>query len=211
MKRIFLVRHGETDWNLEGRFQGKMDIPLNILGKKQAEAASGALGTSFIGRVISSHLSRASETAGFTASLFGLPVELERGLAEIDHGLWEGHTAGEVEKMWPGMLDLWHSSPEKAAMPGGESLHDVSDRAWKAFREVLAGPGDVVAVFSHDAVIKVILCRILGCPLSSFWRFSIANGSITLIEDGGKGLSISVMGDSCHLGSPWMRKEQKGL
>ncbi|KUK84434.1 MAG: Fructose-2,6-bisphosphatase [Synergistales bacterium 58_81] len=149
MKRIFLVRHGETDWNLEGRFQGKMDIPLNILGKKQAEAASGALGTS--------------------------------------------------------------SSPEKAAMPGGESLHDVSDRAWKAFREVLAGPGDVVAVFSHDAVIKVILCRILGCPLSSFWRFRIANGSITLIEDGGKGLSVSVMGDSCHLGSLWMRKEQKGL
>lgn len=77
--------------------------------------------------------------------------------------------------------------PRRGDHAKGESLHDVSDRAWKDFEEVLAGPGDGVAVFSHDAVIKVILCRVLGCPLSSFWRFRITNGSITLIEGGGKG------------------------
>lgn len=109
------------------------------------------------------------------------------------------------------MLDLWHSSPEKVAMPGGESLHEVSERSWEVLRNIIAGPENTVAVFSHDAVVKVILCRVLGCPLSSFWRFRIANGSITLIEDGGKGLSVSVLGDTCHLGSAWERKEQKGL
>ncbi len=211
MKRIFLIRHGETDWNCQGRFQGKMDIPLNPLGREQALAAAKALMTASIERVVSSPLSRASDTAEAAAVRLDLSVEIREGLREIDHGQWEGHTAGEIAHLWPGQLDLWHSCPEEVIMPRGESLHDVSDRAWKDFEEVLAGPGDGVAVFSHDAVIKVILCRVLGCPLSSFWRFRITNGSITLIEGGGKGLSVSVVGDACHLGNAWERKEQKGL
>ena len=211
MKRVFLIRHGETDWNREGRFQGKMDIPLNGLGTAQAEAAAKALERANIDRVVSSPLSRAAETALPAASFAGLSVEMNVDLKEIDHGLWECHTAEEVEKLWPGMLALWHSAPEKVTMPGGENLENVQIRSWKAFEEVLAGPGERVAIFSHDAVIKVILCRVLGCPLSSFWRFRIANGSITLLEAGEKGLSLHVMGDACHLGNAWERKEQKGL
>lgn len=211
MKRVFLVRHGETDWNRDGRFQGKMDIPLNSLGEQQAEAAAKALGKADIDRMVSSPLSRAAKTAQAAASWTGLDIDMHCGFQEIDHGHWEGHTADEVDKLWPGMLGTWHSAPEKVTMPGGEGLEDVQTRSWKALEDVLAGPGERVAIFSHDAVIKVILCLVLGCPLSSFWRFRIANGSITLIEDGEKGLGVSVMGDACHLGSAWDRKEQKGL
>jgi len=211
MKRIFLVRHGETDWNREGRFQGKMDIPLNDLGREQAAAAAKALEGADIDRMVTSPLSRAEKTAEASSRKNGLEVEIHGGFREIDHGRWEGHTVEEIEKLWPGMLGTWHSHPEKVIMPEGETLRDVQARAWAALEDVIAAPGNRVAVFSHDAVIKVLLCRVLGCPLSSFWRFRIANGSITLIEGGGKGLSVSVVGDACHLGNAWERKEQKGL
>ena len=211
MKHIFLIRHGETDWNREGRFQGQMDIPLNALGRKQAEAAAKALENAAIDRVVASPLSRAADTARASASIAGLDVEIMEGLREINHGLWEGHTASEMEKLWPGMLPLWHSTPEKVTMPEGENLDDVKTRAWIALEDVIAAPGNRVAVFSHDAVIKVILCEVLGCPLSSFWRFRIANGSITLLEAGEKRLSLHVMGDAHHTGNPWKREEQKGL
>jgi len=211
MKRAFLVRHGETDWNREGRFQGKRDIPLNDLGNMQARAAAEALLSASVDRVVSSPLSRAAETARATASLQGIGLETHRDLSEIDHGLWEGHTAGEVENLWPGMPALWHSNPEEVTMPEGESLQDVSVRAWRAFGEILAGPGNAVALFSHDAVLKVLLCRIFGCPLSSFWRFRLGNGSITLLEETSRGLEVLVMGEACHLGSVWERAVQKGL
>jgi len=119
MRRIFLVRHGETDWNREGRFQGRRDIPLNDLGRGQARSAAGALLRASVDRVVSSPLSRAAGTAEAAASLLGLGIETHPGLIEIDHGLWEGHTAGEVEGLWPGMLSLWHSRPEEVTMPGG--------------------------------------------------------------------------------------------
>lgn len=211
MKHIFLIRHGETGWNREGRFQGKMDIPLNVLGKKQAEAAAKALESAAINRVVSSPLSRAADTARASATLMGLAVEFAEGFREIDHGLWEGHTSDEVNRLWPGMLPQWHSAPEKVTMPEGETLEDVKVRAWAALEDVIASPGNRVAIFSHDAVIKVILCEVLGCPLNSFWRFRIANGSITLLEAGEKGLSLHVMGDAHHTGNPWKRAEQKGL
>lgn len=211
MKRLFLVRHGETDWNREGRFQGKRDIPLNALGSTQARAVAEALLSASVDRVVSSPLSRAAQTARATASLLGMGLETHQGLSEIDHGLWEGHTAGEVENLWPGMLTLWHSSPGEVTMPEGESLQDVSGRAWMTFGEILAGPGNTVALFSHDAVLKVLLCRIFECPLSSFWRFRLGNGSITLLEETPRGLEVLVMGEACHLGSAWERAVQKGL
>lgn len=211
MKHIFLIRHGETDWNREGRFQGKMDIPLNALGRKQAAAAAKALENAAIDRVVSSSLSRAADTAGASTALSGLSVEVMDGFREIDHGLWEGHTAEEVEKLWPGMLGTWHSHPETVTMPEGETLKDVQVRALAALEDVIAAKGSRVAVFSHDAVIKVILCGVVDCKLSSFWRFRIANGSITLLEAGEKGLSLHVMGDAHHTGNPWQRVEQKGL
>ncbi|HDQ92762.1 MAG TPA: histidine phosphatase family protein, partial [Synergistetes bacterium] len=171
MKRLFLIRHGETDWNREGRFQGKMDIPLNSPGREQALAAARALESADIDRVVSSPLSRAGKTANATAALLGLHVKVMDGFREIDHGLWEGHTADEVEKLWPGMLAIWHSHPETVTMPEGETLKDVQARAWAALEDVIAGPGSRVSIFSHDAVIKVILCGVVGCNLSSFWRF----------------------------------------
>lgn len=211
MKRIFLIRHGETAWNREGRFQGQMDIPLNDLGFRQAVAAADALKDTTVDRIVTSPLSRAVATGHPLALQKGIPIEKVDDLQEIGHGLWEGRTAGDVEKKWPGMLATWHSRPDLLNMPEGESLADVRKRAWPAFLRVTEGEGESIVVVSHDAVLKVLLCRILGCPLRSFWRFQIANGSITLLELSEKGWRMPLMGESGHLGNPFFREEQKGL
>jgi len=212
MKRIFLVRHGETDWNREGRFQGQMDIPLNGTGLVQARSVAEALKDVSLDRIVASPLSRARETARPLAELKGLRAELSEGLIEIGHGLWEGRTSGEVEAEWPGRLEAWHTRPETVVMPGEESLEDVQNRAWPALLRVAEGKGENIAVFTHDAVLKVLLMNVLDCPLSSFWKFQLANGSITLLEQSEKGWRIPLMGEAGHLGSTFgIRAEQKGL
>ena len=213
-KRIFLVRHGETSWNREGRFQGQIDVPLNDIGLRQADAVAEALKDVPFDRIISSNLSRALRTALPLASRMriGMGVETDDDLKEIAHGLWEGRIAAEVEATYPGDLALWHTRPETVVMPEGESLVDVQNRAWAALLRIAQGKGETVAVFTHDAVLKVLLMNVLDCPLSSFWRFQLANGSITLLELGEKGWRIPLMGEAGHLGSVFgKRAEQKGL
>ena len=213
MKRLFLVRHGETDWNREGRFQGRMDVPLNDAGLRQAEAAACALKGTPFDRILSSGLSRALQTARPLArTIPGVEIEIDDDLSEIAHGLWEGRTAGEVEAVFPGALVQWHTNPQTVVMPQGESLEDVGDRAWPALMRIARGEGETIAIFSHDAVLKVLLMKVLDCPLSSFWRFQLANGSITLLELGDRGWRIPLMGETGHLGSVFGgRAEQKGL
>ena len=212
MKRVFLVRHGETDWNREGRFQGQMDIPLNGTGVVQALSVAEALKDVSLDRIVASPLSRARETARPLAELKGLRAELSEGLIEIGHGLWEGRTAPEVEAEWADVLEAWHTRPETVVMPEGESLEDVQNRAWPALLRIAEGKGENIAVFTHDAVLKVLLMNVLDCPLSSFWKFQLANGSITLLEQSEKGWRIPLMGEAGHLGSTFgIRAEQKGL
>jgi len=213
-KRIFLVRHGETSWNREGRFQGQIDVPLNDIGLRQADAVAEALKDVPFDRIISSNLSRALRTALPLASRMrlGMGVETDDDLREIGHGLWEGCTAAEVEAMYPGALALWHTRPETVVMPEGESLADVQNRAWPALLRIAEEKGETIAVFTHDAVLKVLLMKALDCPLSCFWRFQLANGSITLLELGDKGWRIPLMGEAGHLGAVFgKREEQKGL
>lgn len=210
MKRIVLIRHGETAWNCQGRFQGQMDIPLNDLGRQQAETVAEVLAPVPFRRIVASDLSRAMATAVPLALRLGLAVEPMAAFREISHGGWEGKTATEVEQQWPGTLGQWHTHPGEVTMPGGESLSDVSARAWPAFLSLFEDDRDPVALFIHDAVLKVILCTILSAPLGSFWRFQIANGSVTVAEMGPKGLRIALMGYTASE-DLLSRPEQKGL
>ncbi|MEA3508053.1 MAG: histidine phosphatase family protein [Synergistota bacterium] len=211
--RLFLVRHGLTDWNTANRFQGKKDIPLNSEGLRQAGLAAGALENAGLDAVWSSPLSRAFETASAIGSACGVDVQTHAGLAEIDHGDWEGLKAPDVEARWPGMLNAWRSEPGKVTMPGGESLTDVLGRALGAVSDISAACGrSTVAVVTHDAVLKVLLCNWLGMDISGgFWRFQLANASISIFELDKKGARTPLIGDACHLGDPFERPEQKGL
>lgn len=213
--RLFIVRHGETLWNKEGRFQGQIDTDLSEKGLEQADLIAEKLASHKFDAVVSSPLARARVTGERIAAACGCKTfEIAEGLTEINHGEWEGLMASEVEERWPELLAEWHASPENVTMPGegGESLDDVQKRSVAAAEHIAARFKGDVCVTAHDAVIKVLLCKIVGAPLSSFWNFQIANCSLTIAElRDGKQPRISLLGDANHLGEGFDRAEQKGL
>ncbi len=183
--RLFLVRHGETDWNCEGKFQGQIDIPLNKNGHNQAFAAREFLSRQKIDRAYSSSLSRPKQTAEEILKEHpNINLEVKTGLIEIGHGLWEGKLESEINKAWPELLQTWKKTPEKVQMPEGESIHDVWERAVASWEEICEklSPSETVLVVAHDAVNKVILCHLLGLSPSDIWMVKQGNGGITVID-----------------------------
>ncbi len=184
-KRIILVRHGETDWNKQGRFQGQIDIPLNKNGKAQAKAASEFLKNIIIHKAFSSSLSRPRETAQIILNEHpGIGISLKDNLKEIGHGKWEGKLESEINCDWPDLLKTWKISPEKVQMPEGENINDVSARSIKGWIEICKDlkNDETALVVAHDAVNKTILCHLLGLMPSKIWMIKQGNGGITLID-----------------------------
>ena len=184
-KRIILVRHGETDWNKQGRFQGQIDIPLNQNGKAQAQAASEFLKTISIQKAFSSSLSRPRETAQIILKEHpGIEISLKDNLKEIGHGKWEGKLESEIKSDWPDLLEAWKTLPEKVQMPDGENIKEVSTRSITGWIEICKDlkNDETALVVAHDAVNKTILCHLLGLAPSKIWMIKQGNGGITIID-----------------------------
>lgn len=185
--RILLARHGETPWNAEGRYQGQEDIPLSDVGIAQATALGERLRNTRIDRAIASPLSRARRTAELALGDARMPqLRFDDGFKEIAHGEWEGLLASEIRARDGERLQAWRDAPDTVQMPGagGESLQQVLDRAWPAFARACAGLGadDSLLIVAHDAVNRVLLCRVLGIPLSKLWTFRQAPTTLNLLE-----------------------------
>ncbi len=188
-KRIILVRHGETDWNKQGRFQGQIDIPLNQNGKDQAQAASEFLKNVSIQKAFSSSLSRPIETAQIILKEHPeIKISLKDKLKEIGHGKWEGKLESEIESDWPDLLQEWKSFPEKVQMPEGENIKQVSIRSITGWKEICNDleNDETALVVAHDAVNKTILCHLLGLMPSNIWMIKQGNGGITVIDLSGR-------------------------
>lgn len=183
--RILLARHGETPWNAEGRYQGQIDIPLSPIGQAQAQALGERLASVDITRAVASPLVRAQLTAQLALGAGRAPMLLtEPDLQEIAHGEWEGLLASEIHEKDPSRLQAWREEPDTVLMPGGESLRLVLERSWRGLARAAEGLGDhdTLLVVAHDAVNRVILCRILGLPLSRLWSFRQAPTTLNLLE-----------------------------
>jgi len=183
--RILLARHGETPWNAEGRYQGQEDIALSDVGERQAALLGARLADVRIDRAVASPLSRADRTARLALGAEReAMLRTDAGLAEIAHGTWEGLLASEIRERDPERLAAWRDTPDTVLMPGGESLQQVFDRAWPAFVAAIdgLGPDDTALIVAHDAVNRVILCRILGIPFSRLWTFRQAPTTLNLLE-----------------------------
>ncbi|WP_421570694.1 histidine phosphatase family protein [Stenotrophomonas sp. PD6] len=183
--RILLARHGETPWNAEGRYQGQIDIPLSPIGEAQAQALGERLKSVDITRAVASPLSRAQRTAQLALGAGRADMLLtEPDLQEIAHGEWEGLLATEIHDKDPSRRQAWRDEPDTVLMPGGESLRLVLDRSWRGLARATEGLGehDTLLVVAHDAVNRVILCRILGLPLSRLWTFRQAPTTLNLLE-----------------------------
>ena len=153
---ILLLRHGQSTWNAEGRWQGQSDPPLSDLGREQAEEAAGKLDDVGVTAVITSDLGRARETGEILARALDLdPPREDPGLREYDVGDWEGLTRPEIEVGWPDQLAAWKEG-RLLATPGGETRSAFLERVMAALRRVAAAAelGDVVVVVSHGGAIR---------------------------------------------------------
>lgn len=183
--RILLARHGETAWNAEGRYQGQEDIVLSETGERQAMKLGERLRDVRIDRAVTSPLTRAYQTAQFALGSVRAPMlSVDNGLMEIAHGSWEGKLAAEILASDAARFGAWRDAPHTVQMPGGESLKQVLDRAWLALAEACdgLGDGDTLLVVAHDAVNRVLLCRVLGLPMSQLWSFRQAPTTLNLLE-----------------------------
>jgi probable phosphoglycerate mutase len=187
--RLLLVRHGETEWNRQGRFQGQIDVPLNQNGQRQASQAGEFLKAIDIDFAVSSSMARPKETGEIILNHHpNVTLELRDDLREISHGLWEGKFESEIEASYPGMLQQWQRHPETVQMPEGENLQQVWDRAiagWQAIvKSVESRTSEpcTVLVVAHDAINKAILCYIAGLGVDAFWNFKQGNGAVSVID-----------------------------
>ncbi|HJS34227.1 MAG TPA: histidine phosphatase family protein [Pseudoxanthomonas sp.] len=183
--RILLARHGETPWNAEGRYQGQIDIPLSPVGEGQATALGQRLKDVRIDRAVASPLSRAQLTAQLALGEARADLlQTDADLQEIAHGEWEGLLASEIQEKDPARLLAWREEPDTVLMPGGESLRQVLDRSWRGLARAADGLGDddTLLIVAHDAVNRVLLCRILGLPIAKLWTFRQAPTTLNLLE-----------------------------
>lgn len=183
--RLLLVRHGETEWNRQKRFQGQIDVPLNNNGHAQARRASEFLANVKIDKAFSSPMLRPKDTALEILSKHpDIKLELFEELKEISHGLWEGKFEHEIEAEFAGQLDIWQSQPETVQMPEGENLQQVWDRIaiiWQKIVESVPA-GETALVVAHDAVNKAILCLLFDFTPEQFWVFKQGNGGVSVID-----------------------------
>ncbi len=216
--RLLLVRHGETEWNRQGRFQGQIDIPLNDNGRLQAQKASEFLLNVAIDFAVSSSMARPKETAEIILQQHPhIELGLEDGLREISHGLWEGKFEKEIEQEFPGELERWRTIPQFVQMPEGENLQQVCDRSvatWQSIvQTALNEQRQIGLIVAHDATNKTLLCHILGLSGENFWNFRQGNGAVSVIDypSGLNGLPVlQAMNITAHLGGGVLDKTAAG-
>jgi broad specificity phosphatase PhoE len=216
--RLLLVRHGETDWNRQTRFQGQIDVPLNDNGRQQSQKAGEFLRDVAIDFAVSSTMLRPKETAEIILKQHpNVKLDLQDGLREISHGLWEGKLESEIEQEFLGELQRWRLVPAQVQMPEGENLQEVWERSVAAWQSIVQAASTnqfkTVLVVAHDATNKTLLCHVLGLSLENFWNFRQGNGAVSVIDypSGIDGLPVlQAMNITTHFGGGVLDKTAAG-
>jgi probable phosphoglycerate mutase len=178
--RVYVARHGETTWNLAGRYQGRLESELSPLGARQALALADAMARVKVGRVVSSRLRRCTATAQPAADRLHLRVETDDRLIEIAHGTWEGRLRDELAANDPARYRAWRADPAHVQFENGESIADVLAR-WRDFAASFA-PDAPALVVTHDAVVRVALVDATSRGLEHFWTTRVENGAYAVFD-----------------------------
>jgi alpha-ribazole phosphatase len=189
---IYLLRHGAVGLEETRRFIGHLDVPLSLLGERQAAAQAGRLREVSLAAVFCSDLTRARRTAEVIAAPQGLAPRVVPALREMDMGRWDGLTAAEIEAQEPEAFRDWMANLGHFPFPGGESLEDLAARAWPVFQAIVAAhAGRAIAVVGHGGTNRMLLCQILGMPLGRILVFGQDYAALSVLahRDGGWQLS----------------------
>jgi len=197
---LFVVRHGETEWNLLGRQQGHLDSPLTELGIRQAQALTEGLAAKGIEAIYSSDLGRATQTAEVIAARIGLTVASERRLRERHLGEMQGLTMTAYRDQNPDEFSRFESRSPEYRFPGGESARQQYERCVGCCLELASRhTGGKVLVVTHGGVLSSLLRHALGIPLTEERRFSLFNAAINRFSISGKVWRVDTWGDISHL------------
>jgi broad specificity phosphatase PhoE len=201
--RLYLIRHGQTDWNAEGRYQGQIDSTLSERGREQSAQVAAALASVPLRAIYSSPLSRARDTAAALAAVHGLPVLTLDRLREVGMGEWEGLTSEEITARFGDILRARRRDPERVTPGGGETLAELRARGVEAVREIVAcHPGETVAAVAHGGLNKTILLAVLDAPLHRYWAIRQDNGAINVLEFDERGARVALLNETAHLAPP---------
>ncbi|ADC89511.1 Phosphoglycerate mutase [Thermocrinis albus DSM 14484] len=201
MVKLFVVRHAESTWNPEGRYQGLLDPELSQRGLQQARLLAEALRNVPFDVIYSSPLRRTYLTALEIAKGRDVHVVKDERIREIDHGVWSGLTVEEVKRRFPETFRMWMEEPHRTSFEGGESLTDVYRRVADFVEEIKRKhQHQTVAVVSHTVPIRAMYCYLLGVDLSRFWSFGCDNASYSVIHLEENRNVIQKLNITCHLG-----------
>ena len=201
MTEIIIIRHGETEWNKTGRFQGHSDVPLSAEGRTQAAALGKNLAVDHVDMIYASDLTRAMETAAPLAQRFGLEVISDPQLRELNFGAWEGRNFNDVNAENPNAMKNFYTDPEQADIPESEPFPEFQRRIAGRVREIVAQKrGKRIVIVSHGASIRILLADLLSMPIRSIWHLSQLNTAVNKIrfEDDGFAV-VTLMNDTSHL------------
>jgi phosphoserine phosphatase len=200
MTRLFLVRHGQSEWNAAGRIQGQIDIQLDETGCHQAQLIADRLATEAVTAVYSSPLLRAKSTAEAIADRFQLPVQLDARLMEYDFGVISGSTWTDVVENHPEFASRWLEDPWAVPVADSEGRVDFAARVMSAIQAILAQhPDEQVVVVAHGGTFGVYLTAMLGMDLNRRHPFHFGNTSLSLVEVRDGAFHIHYLNNTCHV------------
>jgi len=200
LTRVIFVRHGQTSWNQEGKYQGHSDISLNERGIKQGNLVAKRLANEKISAIYSSDLLRAQQTAEAIAEYHGLSVITKPEFREINFGIWEGLTYQEIMEDWSEILTAMYSKPGEIGPPQGESFQVVKQRVTRSLQECIAEHQEqTIVLVSHGGTMRVLLCAALGIGLDKMWSMRQDSSAINIIEYIDNRAVVSLVNDTWHV------------
>jgi len=198
--RIILIRHGETDWNAEGRIQGHLPVPLNDRGLAQADAVAARLGAVDFSALYSSDLLRARQTADVIARGSGRRTRTDARLREWDLGILSGLMRAVAEDVHPDAFGIMRNRIVTDPVPGGESIQARFERVTAAVEDIAAAhPGGTVVAVSHGGPLGDCYRRAVGAPLESQLKIDLFNGGINILRVEGENWDLESWGMVDHL------------
>ena len=201
MGEILLVRHGETNWNREGRFRGLADVPLNENGLFEADATAQRIAREWtLAALYSSPIRRARQTAEIIGALTGQEIRIVNDLADVDFGEWQGLTGDEAAQRDPAVMHLYREVPSRARIPGGETFIAAGSRAYSALAAIaLAHDRETVAVVAHTEINRLIILAAMRASIDCIWRLGQGTCAINLLRFHDGVIDVVSVNDRCHL------------
>ncbi|MGC8970743.1 MAG: alpha-ribazole phosphatase [bacterium] len=180
---IYIIRHGETDWNREGIYQGQTDTSLNENGRQTARELGKSLSRINFSAIYSSDLLRARETAEIINSFLNVPIHYTQDLRELDFGDWTGISIWEMEEKDPELFRKWQEDPWNISPPGGETFRELTERVVRVLEEIIKRhKSEDILVVSHAGPIKAMIFGLLSATGKAYWNIKISHSTVVVID-----------------------------